>query len=944
MTLSSYTKLTVVVLAVLIIGLVGTREQSEVSATSLKQFYSTSLSSSAFGANADTTTYTAFAEPDAIFAANINFVPPAWGIGTLESETGNIVINDLIGKLRSRSLLGFFLGGGGGGCNAATNVDFEIRAASVDPSAATATGFNVEGIIDKAAVGAQNPDLSGRDDQFQPLQDDDGDYNNDGDVDDTGEPYFESGTSYPDANGIPDGVERWPSYLISTFDFDGDGIADPNELPLFRAIGLADVSTTTVALNFLLYDKGQLQNAQTAPAKQFVSNMGYPNVTVLQDPGSPPQPSPITDFCTNVLTKTVTCGTVDANDDLDDGCDVSAKIVRTNPAANTGVEASPGTNTHIFYTFNVGQRDADNDGSDNTLDTCPFEPDNDGDGIVEDISDHNRDGLPDGPDPTPYNPRNATAGGESEPFFSNDLIPDGCDPEPTVNFGVGDHDFDSFPNPQDNCPLVKNLNQSSGSMSAGDNTALGDIKGSGDVQAGGQPLDFGPGGDAIGAACDDSDNDGEEDGAGAGTCNDGIDNGGDDVLSGDSTDGNDLDCSAVEGTGASIVDGSCDDNLDNDTDGLFDTDDPDCQRSDGVDLVDTDDDNDGIPDATDDTAAIPDGHYHKELIATPVCIGDTDTDGDGWCDATETALGSSTSVNPAETGTDCENSTDDDGDGYANDGCPAVGFFPEAAAQCTNTLNDDVPAIDGDESGFAAIDQRVNDGCPAVGGGGAETACGTDTVDDDLDGFVNDGCASDGTPETGDECFNDSDDDGGGDINEGCPIAYPIPGVGTPENSIVDYGLDPVVVTCSDGIDNDGDTNVDGADSTCPEDTDLDSLALGDPQGLFMRDEVEWFLGINHLRACVKTGVENDEITDSTGLDFDDDGDTDGSDLFLFAERFGTTMGDPAPIGKKIYSVRFDVFPDFEEANIGDDSRGGIDGSDLFVMASYFGDSCTPIP
>lgn len=287
MTLSSYAKLAVVVLAVLIIGSLATREQSEVSATSLKQFYSTSLSSSAFGANADTITYTAFAEPDAIFAGNINFIPPAWGIGVLESEGGDIVIDDAVGKLRSRSNLGFFLGNTGisGGCSAPTNVDFEIRAASVDPAAATATGFNVEGIVDKAKIGASNPDLTGNDDQFQPLQDDDGDYNNDGDVTDTGPPYFEAGGTFPNANGIQDGIERWPSYLIPTFDFDADGVADANELPLFRAIGIVDVSTTTVALNFLLYDRGQLQNARTAPAQQFVSDLGYPNVTVLQDPG-----------------------------------------------------------------------------------------------------------------------------------------------------------------------------------------------------------------------------------------------------------------------------------------------------------------------------------------------------------------------------------------------------------------------------------------------------------------------------------------------------------------------------------------------------------------------------------------------------------------------------------------------------------------------------------
>ena len=1014
MALSSFIRLAIVSLAVLIIGSVATREHSEVSATSLGANNEVTLSSLAHGFNADTTTIGTFAAPDAQFAATIGFIPPAFGIGTLESETGDIEINDLIGKLLSRSNLGIFTGTNGGGCNAPTAVDFDLLAASVDPSAAASTGFNAEGIIDKAIVGAVNPNGSGENDQFQPLQDDDGDYNNDGDTLDTGAPYFEPGvgnilidsermlireldtTSSPNTltvmrgvagtaaathtngtdifqvnagtvdstadldeavdttetlidvtdasvftpggNGIQDGVERWPNYLILTFDFNGNGVADDDELPLFRAIGIVDVTSTTVALNFLLFRPGQLQNARTAPAQQMVEALGYPNVTILQDPGAPPQTSPITDFCPPVLTKTTTCGTVDADANFANGCTASAKVVRTNPAANTGVAASAPTNTHIFYTYNVTTRDFDNDGIDGTLDTCWNDPDNDGDGLVEDISDRDRDGISDGPDPTPFNPRFAVAGGD----IDGDLLTNGCDPSPATNEGSGDHDLDGFSNPLDNCPRVPNVNQSGGSLSAGSNVPLGLLKGGGDIQAGGQSSDFGPGTDSIGAACDDSDGDGVE---GAGTCTDGLDNDGD----GD-TDGNDLDCSAVEGTGTTFVDGSCDDNADNDNDGLYDTDDPDCQRSDGVDLVDTDDDNDGILDVDDDTAAIPNGHYHKELLVRPVCIDPTtnaDTDLDGWCDLTEDALGSDDLINPAEIGADCEDDVDDDSDGYVNDGCPVVGRFAEHGVQCTNALNDDFPAIDEDEATIivGGGPNAINDGCPAVGGGGAESACGTDNVDDDLDGFVNDGCPPDGDPETGAECFNNVTDDGDSDINEGCPIAYPIPGVGVPENSIVDFGLDPVVVTCSDGVDNDGDTDVDDADGNCSEDTDGDSagckapsgtFGCGTSEGPFLGDLVEWFLGTDHNQACPANAVVDDENTDAHGLDFDDDGDSDGSDVSLFADRFGQELGQPPDIGRTEYSVRFDIFPDFASP-MGSGSRGKIDGSDVSILAQYFG-------
>ena len=69
-------------------------------------------------------------------------------------------------------------------------------------------------------------------------------------------------------------------------------------------------------------------------------------------------------------------------------------------------------------------------------------------------------------------------------------------------------------------------------------------------------------------------------------------------------------------------------------------------------------------------------------------------------------------------------------------------------------------------------------------------------------------------------------------------------------------------------------------------------------------------------------------------LDFTNDQDVDGSDLFLFAERFGTELGVTPPVGKKPYLQRFDIYPT-------DASLNKIDGSDLFVLASYFGNSCS---
>src|SRR5436309_11011722 len=61
----------------------------------------------------------------------------------------------------------------------------------------------------------------------------------------------------------------------------------------------------------------------------------------------------------------------------------------------------------------------------------------------------------------------------------------------------------------------------------------------------------------------------------------------------------------------------------------------------------------------------------------------------------------------------------------------------------------------------------------AESGGQCGLPSPVNNTDDDGDGLVNDGCPASGAPETGTQCSNNTDDDADGLVNDGCPAVGP---------------------------------------------------------------------------------------------------------------------------------------------------------------------------
>jgi hypothetical protein len=173
--------------------------------------------------------------------------------------------------------------------------------------------------------------------------------------------------------------------------------------PIARYYGFANVgSGVCAAVNVLVFEPGTSLPGGIPDDEDW----GYPSVTVLNDTGVPGEsvPGSLADFCTPLTSNNTVYGEADGI------------AVRTNPDCG---------DTFIFRSWSRGLPDADGDGIENSLDTCPYTADTGCDVRVAGSCDADNDGLFDSCDPTPsgYN---------------------------------SDQDGDAYHNRADNCPTVAN--------------------------------------------------------------------------------------------------------------------------------------------------------------------------------------------------------------------------------------------------------------------------------------------------------------------------------------------------------------------------------------------------------------------------------------------------------------------------------------------------------
>src|SRR3990170_3632345 len=177
-----------------------------------------------------------------------------------------------------------------------------------------------------------------------------------------------------DGDDLLNAIELYPDFIGRLFE-------GQSELqPIRRSAGITPVAGIPVLLQFLVFPPGTLIDEDIPHGPE----LGFPSVTLLQNAGDPdiiPAPGAITDFCSPLTSHNEAFG-VSQDNDRTDGVDESGVTL----------SVTPKDGKYTFSGFAFGQRDADGDGFENSLDTCPFAP-NDGSPRISYNGDADDDGI-----------------------------------------------------------------------------------------------------------------------------------------------------------------------------------------------------------------------------------------------------------------------------------------------------------------------------------------------------------------------------------------------------------------------------------------------------------------------------------------------------------------------------------------------------------------------